>query len=131
MSADERGQRVALYVMNADGSGETQITNTPAVTESRPSLAPVPQVQYARPKGATPIRASLVPAYEPCDAPNRMHGPPLAFGSCAPPDERAGFMTFGSAPAGSSPEAVGHVLLKVIPGAPGAPNTRTSRSRST
>jgi hypothetical protein len=29
---------------------------------------------------------SLVPAYAPCTAPDRMHGPPLAFPSCSAPD---------------------------------------------
>ena len=112
------GDEWDLYLMNPDGSGQTQLTNTPGITEWGPAWRPVPQLQYARPKGASPIRASLVPAYEPCAAPNREHGPPLAFGSCAPPDPRAGFMTFGSAPAGSSPKAVGHVLLKTLAGSP-------------
>lgn len=42
-------------------------------------------VSYARPKGATPFRASLVPAFASCAAPNRTHGAPLAFPSCNPP----------------------------------------------
>ena len=37
-----------------------------------------------RPRGATPLRVSLVPAYRACEVANRQHGPPLAFGSCAP-----------------------------------------------
>ena len=32
---------------------------------------------YVRPKGATPLRVSLVPAYQACTVPNRVHGPPL------------------------------------------------------
>src|SRR3954453_15234375 len=39
-------------------------------------------VGYPRPKGATPMRTSLAPAYKPCTAPNRTHGPSLAFQSC-------------------------------------------------
>src|SRR5205823_6685358 len=39
---------------------------------------------YARPRGATPIHAPLVPAYAPCTSANRSHGAPLASGSCAP-----------------------------------------------
>ena len=35
---------------------------------------------YPRPKGATPTRVPLVPAFNACAAPNRTHGPPLAFG---------------------------------------------------
>ena len=31
------------------------------------------------------MRLSLVPAYSPCTAPNRTHGPPLASASCNPP----------------------------------------------
>ena len=40
---------------------------------------------YPRPKGATPLRVSLVPAYEECSAPNRTHGAPLVSPSCNPP----------------------------------------------
>ena len=39
---------------------------------------------FARPKGASPLRVSLTPAYQSCFSPNGEHGPPLAFGSCAP-----------------------------------------------
>ena len=43
-------------------------------------LPPLASGTHARPKAATPATASLVPAYEQCTAPDRMHGPPLAFG---------------------------------------------------
>ena len=40
---------------------------------------------YPRPKGATPVlRASLVPAYQQCTAPNRTHGAALAFALLQP-----------------------------------------------
>ena len=39
---------------------------------------------HARPKGATPLRVALVPAYSACASPNRTHGPPLAFPSVQP-----------------------------------------------
>jgi hypothetical protein len=51
---------------------------------------------YVRPRGATPFRTSLVPAYQPCTAPNRTHGAPLAYGSCNPPTQASGFLTVGS-----------------------------------
>ena len=51
---------------------------------------------YPRPKGATPLRVPLVPAFNPCDAPNRAHGAPLAFGSCAPPAQASSFLTVGT-----------------------------------
>jgi hypothetical protein len=51
---------------------------------------------HPRPSGATPIRASLVPAYEPCTAPDRTHGPPLAFGSCSGPQQVSDYLTVGT-----------------------------------
>jgi dipeptidyl aminopeptidase/acylaminoacyl peptidase len=111
-----------IWVMNPDGTGETQLTDTPAIFEDAPAWQPAPQAGYVRPLSASPLRASLVPAFKPCTAPNRTHGPPLSFGSCAPPSQRAGFMTFGSAPSGASPTAVGYVRLGVIPGDPDSVN---------
>lgn len=106
--------------MNSDGSGQSNLTNTPTVLESEPAWQPVRQPGYVRPKSASPVHVPLVPAFEPCESPNRAHGPPLAFGSCASPDQRGGFMTFGAAPPGQSPRASGNVRLRVIPGQPGS-----------
>jgi hypothetical protein len=53
-------------------------------------------VGFPRPKGASPFRASLVPAYNPCTTPNRVHGPSLAFGSCNPPVQTSSVLTIGS-----------------------------------
>jgi len=49
------------------------------------AIAAPAQGTHVRPKGATPITASLVPFFSPCTSPNRTHGAPLAFPSCAPP----------------------------------------------
>jgi glucose/arabinose dehydrogenase len=77
---------------------------------------------YARPKGATPVRTSLVPAYQPCTSPNRMHGPPLAFGSCSPPALRSGQLTIGTADANGAPvNSVGSVTFTTIVGNPSTP----------
>ena len=77
---------------------------------------------YARPKGATPMYASLVPAYEQCTAPNRTHGPPLVFGSCSPPAQTSGQLTVGTFDANGYPAgSVGYVRLDVQPGDPGTP----------
>ena len=51
---------------------------------------------HVRPKGATPLRASLVPSFKACAAPNRTHGAPLAFPSCNPPVQTSNFLTIGS-----------------------------------
>ena len=45
---------------------------------------------YPRPKSASPVHVSLVPAFRQCTTPDRMHGPPLAFASCASPDADVG-----------------------------------------
>ena len=45
---------------------------------------------------ASPLRVSLVPAYTPCAAPNRTHGPPLGFGSCRPPSQTSRNVTVGT-----------------------------------
>jgi hypothetical protein len=69
---------------------------------------------HPRPKGATPMRASLVPAYKACTAPNRTHGAPLAFPSCNPPVQASSFLTVGSPDAnGAGANSVGYVLIKV------------------
>ena len=53
-------------------------------------------LSYPRPKGATPHRTPLVPAYQECTAPNRVHGPPLDDPSCAPPVQQSGTLTVGT-----------------------------------
>jgi hypothetical protein len=58
---------------------------------------------YVRPQGATPMRLSLVPAYQPCAAPNRGHGSPLAFGSCRPPASESSLLTVGTAESNGLP----------------------------
>ena len=44
-----------------------------------------PTTTYVRPAGASPLRISLVPAFDECTAPNREHGPPLAHPSAPHP----------------------------------------------
>ena len=72
---------------------------------------------YPRPKGATPLRTALVPAYKPCTAPNRTHGAPLAYGSCNPPTQQSGYLTVGSPDAnGTAANMAGSVTMGVITG---------------
>jgi acyl-homoserine-lactone acylase len=69
---------------------------------------------YPRPRGATPLRASLVPAFRRCTAPNRTHGAPLAFPSCGPPSQVSQDLTVGTGDAnGQSAASTGSVLLHV------------------
>ena len=78
----------------------------------------VPQSNgYARPKGATPTRVSLVPAYQQCTSPNRTHGAPLSNSSCTPPVQSSNFLTVGSPDAnGAGANSTGFALLKTIVG---------------
>jgi glucose/arabinose dehydrogenase len=77
---------------------------------------------YARPKGATPMRLSLVNGYNACTTQNRTHGSPLAFGSCAPPVSSSPQLTFGTPDAnGQGANGTGFVQYKVKVGDSGTP----------
>jgi len=102
-----------IYVMNADGSGQTNLTHNDAA-DFEPAWQPVPYTGYPRPKGASPIRISLVPAYTQCTAPSTTHGSPLAFPSCGPPGQASSYLTVGTPDAnGASAGSVGTIRLKV------------------
>jgi hypothetical protein len=53
-------------------------------------------VGFPRPKGASPIRASLVPAFNLCSVSNTLHGAPIAAGSCKPPAQTSSVLTIGA-----------------------------------
>jgi WD40-like Beta Propeller Repeat len=105
--ASNRDGNYEIYTMNADGSGVTRLTNDPAF-DAEPDWQTI-RANPPRPKGATPLRASLVPAFRQCTAPDRQHGAPLSFGSCASPALIAGFGTLGSS-------SIGSVRLDVVAG---------------
>jgi Tol biopolymer transport system component len=101
-----------VYVQNVDGSGRTQI----ASSGSSPDWQPIPYTGYPRPKGATPLRTYLVPAYKPCTAPNRTHGSPLASPSCNPPARASSFLTVGTPDAnGQGAKSIGSVFMAARP----------------
>ena len=80
---------------------------------------------YPRPKGATPLRVPLVPAYQQCTSADRTHGPPLAFPSCSSPDQTSGNLTVGTPDTpgnGAAPDFSGFVRYDVLVGSPGAPD---------
>jgi hypothetical protein len=70
---------------------------------------------HPRPKGATPIRTPLVPAYNQCTGTgNRTHGAPLAFPSCAPPVQASSYLTVGTPDSnGAAANSIGSVLIRV------------------
>ena len=70
-----------------------------------------------RPKTANHVRTALAPAYSACTAPNRMHGPPLAYGSCNPPTRESSTLTIGSPDSnGFAANSASYMRFKVIPG---------------
>ncbi len=86
-------------------------------------VAELASAGHVRPKAASPIRVSLVPAFAPCTSPNRTHGTPLAVPSCNPPVQASDSITVGEPSAnGAVANSVGFVKLKVLVGAPGPPD---------
>jgi hypothetical protein len=76
-----------------------------------------PDPGYARPKGASPLRLSLVPAYDACTAPDSNHGAPLASPSCTGPRASSDFLTIGTADANGQPaNSSGAFMLRAVPG---------------
>jgi WD40 repeat protein len=101
-----------LYTIKPDGTGETNITNTPASSEYSPDWQPL--VGYARPRGATPTTVKLVPAFDECSSANASHGAPLSAPSCSPPAQSSDHVTVGTPDAnGKAANAVGSVHLRV------------------
>jgi glucose/arabinose dehydrogenase len=103
--------RTALYYVTWAASGHQvrRITYTGA-----------DRAGYPRPKAASPLRVSLVPAYNSCAAPNRTHGPPLAHPACNPPVPASQQLTVGTPDAnGQATAFVGSVRLAVQVGDPG------------
>jgi Acetyl xylan esterase (AXE1) len=77
---------------------------------------------YPRPKAASPVRLSLVPAYQQCTTGDRMHGPPLAFPSCSSPDQVSSHLTVGTPDANGQPaNSAGSVRLATVAGNPTTP----------
>ena len=86
-------------------------------------VASVANAAHPRPRAASPIVASMVPAFNQCGAPNRTHGPPLAFPSCNPPVQSSTAITVGEPTANGAPaNSVASIRLGVIVGVPGPPD---------
>ncbi len=117
-----------IYVMNADGTGRQRLTSDPGNDRDpswRNGVAPVPRFGFPRPKSAGRIRVPLVPAYGACNDPNTTHGPPLTYGSCAPPQSTPNSYgsppraTFGTPDANGHPaRSTGYVRLTTVTGSP-------------
>jgi len=111
----------------AAGSGPASIVVAQLNGDTRPDLAVANELSnnvsvllnatpigYPRSKGASPLRASLVPAYVQCTSPNSTHGAPLSSGSCKPTAAASGFITVGTPDAnGAGAASTGAVTFKV------------------
>ena len=109
-----------IYTMNADGTAVTPLTT--GCCDSDPDWQPLPINYYPRPKGATPLRASLTIAYQPCTSPNREHGGPITGGSCNPPQMSSQYLTVGTGDAnGMLPRSEGAVRFDSVLDKPATP----------
>jgi hypothetical protein len=109
----------AIWTMSAAGGDEDQITPGAASNQcdANPDWQPIPINVYPRPRGASPMYISLVPAYKKCTAANRTHGAPLAFGSCAPPAQTTPQVTLGTPDAnGQAAKGVAAAIVTARPG---------------
>jgi hypothetical protein len=110
-----------IYTMKSDGSGLRQVTDN-AVDDWDPSWQPLAPTGHPRPKSASPAYAYLVPAYTACTAPDRTHGPPLAYGSCSAPQQVSQYLTIGTPDANDRPaKFTGNVRYGAVRGDPATP----------
>jgi hypothetical protein len=108
-----------MYVMNANGSGQTRITTAAGFDGSEDWQ---PTTVYARPQGATPIRVSLVPAYEECTGPNASRTGGFAGPACHSPTLISDQLTVGSPEVNGNPvRSTGFIRLETIRGIPSTP----------
>ena len=118
------GQVIKLHseYQNDTGAPQTDVMGIMITYFATPS-------PYPRPKGATPTRVSLVPAFNACTSPNRVHGPPdfpgngsNPDGSCNPPTQTSSQLTVGAPDANGAPaKSEGSVVASAIVGNPGTP----------
>ena len=115
-----------IFVVSIDGSGITNLT-TSFGEDQQPSWQPVSfqptfPGAYARPKGASPFKVSLVPAYDACTSPNATHGSPLDSAACVPPVPASTSVTVGTTDAnGAEANSQASIRLTVQRGVPGPP----------
>ena len=82
------------------------------------------QRPYVRSQGRDPVqRPARAGDTDACTAPNRTHGPPLAFGSCNPPQPGSTHLTIGVGDGSPAFRArIGFVRMDVVVGVPGPPD---------
>jgi hypothetical protein len=103
---------IASGDFNGDGQPDLAVAN---LNSNNVSILLNTSQAYPRPKGASPIKSALVPAEQPCVAPNKTHAPPLGFPSCGPPAQASQFLTIGTPDAnGAAAQSVASVMWVVL-----------------
>ena len=118
-----------ILVMDADGTDLLQLTDNFYCSPCPVGGPPDDAADWKPVRSATcgPVAQrrsgpSLVPAFEACAAPNRMHGPPLSSPSCNPPVQASGQLTIGTPDANGEPaDSLGWVRYRVSIGNPTTP----------
>ena len=106
-------------IVNQASVDSAQADDNPADNSDTEQTVVGPGQGYPRPAGASPLRVPLVIAYNQCTSPNRVHGPPLASSSCAPPSQSSQHLTVGTPDAnGRVVQSLGFARLAVFPGDP-------------
>ena len=109
-----------VWIMDADGTDAASLV---VAGLGQPDWQPNLWPGHARPKGATPMRVSLVPTYHACFVSNEEHGPPLAFPSCNPPLQQSTTLTVGTPDAnGFAANAEASARFATVVGSPGPPD---------
>ncbi len=104
---------------NVDANGVVVWTRSDGTNLRVQSSRRADVVGFPRPKGATPSTFPLVPAYNACTAPNRTHGPGLAFPSCNPPVRNSSTLTVGTVDAnGAQSNSDGRLKFRTVNGVP-------------
>jgi uncharacterized repeat protein (TIGR01451 family) len=87
----------ANYTISASAHVSANETDFVQGNNSAATTTTVVPGAYPRPMGATPVRASLVPAYRSCGSEATLqHGSPLSYPSCGNPQLSSGPLTVGS-----------------------------------
>ena len=109
-----------LWTMNSDGTNRSQLA---PLQHSELDWTPIPINYYPRPKGATPVRASLVPAYEECTTREQRARPAArATRPAIPRCQSSAKLTVGTPDANfEAANSVGSVRYGVLVGTPGPP----------
>jgi hypothetical protein len=111
----------AAFFVNASDDGKHVFFYSPAQlatgdTDSQQDVydASIPD-GYARPLSATPLSFTLVPAFQPCTAPNATHAAPWVGASCNPPRLISPYLTVGTPDAnGKAPGFKGNAYFKAL-----------------